>query len=223
VVKAAHDHNVLVAALIGKAEHAQRQVEAGVDIIIAQGTEAGGHTGDVSTMVLVPEIVDAVAPAPVLAAGGIGGGRQVAAALALGAEGVWTGSIWLSVAEADTHPVVVQKLLDATSRDTVRSRSWTGKPARMLRTAWTEAWEASDSPGALPMPLQFMLTGNAQSRMHHFAAGEARELVGTPVGQIVGAMNEVRPAREVVAQLVREFEDATARLDKVASKAGSPR
>jgi NAD(P)H-dependent flavin oxidoreductase YrpB (nitropropane dioxygenase family) len=212
VVTKAHAHNVLVAALIGKAEHAQRQVEAGVDIIIAQGTEAGGHTGDVSTMILVPEVVDAVAPAPVLAAGGIGTGRQVAAALALGAQGVWTGSIWLAVAEADTHPVVVQKLIDASSRDTVRSRSWTGKPARMLRTAWTDAWEASDSPGALPMPLQFMLTGNAQSRMHHYAEREARELVGTPVGQIVGTMNKVRPAREVMAELVRGCEETAERV-----------
>ena len=223
VVAAAHEHNVLVAALIGKAEHAQRQVEAGVDIIVAQGTEAGGHTGDVSTMVLVPEIVDAVSPTPVLAAGGIGTGRQVAAALALGAEGAWTGSIWLAVAEADTHPIVVEKLLHATSRDTVRSRSWTGKPARMLRTAWTDAWDAADSPGALPMPLQFMLTGNAQSRMHLFADREARELVGTPIGQIVGEMNEVRPVREVMAGLVRGFEDTVDRLDQLTSKVGSPR
>jgi NAD(P)H-dependent flavin oxidoreductase YrpB (nitropropane dioxygenase family) len=223
VVTAAHQHNVLVAALIGNAEHARRQVEAGVDIIIAQGTEAGGHTGDVSTMILVPEIVDAVSPTPVLAAGGIGSGRQVAAALALGAEGVWTGSIWLAVAEADTNPVVVQKLLDATSRDTVRSRSWTGKPARMLRTAWTDAWDAPDSPGALPMPLQFMLTGNAQSRMHRYAAREARELVGTPVGQIVGAMNKVRTTRDVIADLVRGYEQAVGRLDQITSKAGSPR
>lgn len=218
VVKAAHDKHVLVAALIGKAEHAQAQVAAGVDIIIAQGGEAGGHTGDVSTLVLVPEIVDAIAPTPVLAAGGIGTGRQVAAAMALGAQGVWTGSIWLSVAEADTHPVVVDKLLHATSRDTVRSRSWTGKPARMLRTAWTDAWEAEDSPGTLPMPLQFMLTGNAQSRMHLYAGKEANELVGTPVGQIVGTMNEVRPAREVVADLVRGFEATAEQLSKLTSK-----
>jgi NAD(P)H-dependent flavin oxidoreductase YrpB (nitropropane dioxygenase family) len=196
-------------------------VAAGVDIIIAQGTEAGGHTGDVSTMILVPEIVDAVAPTPVLAAGGIGTGRQAAAALALGAQGIWTGSIWLSVAEADTHPVVVDKLLHATSRDTVRSRSWTGKPARMLRTAWTDAWEQPDSPGTLPMPLQFMLTGNAQSRMHLFAEKEAHELVGTPVGQIVGTMNEVKPAREVVMDIVRGFEEATEQLAKLSSKTGS--
>jgi len=220
VVAKAHERGALVAALIGKAEHATRQVAAGVDIIIAQGGEAGGHTGDVSTMVLVPEIVDAVSPTPVLAAGGIGTGRQVAAALALGAEGVWTGSIWLAVAEADTHPVVVQKLLDATSRDTVRSRSWTGKPARMLRTAWTDAWDAPDSPGALPMPLQFMLTGNAQGRMHLYADREARALVGTPVGQIVGEMNEVRPVREVMADLVRGFEETTDRLAQLKRATG---
>ena len=136
---------------------------------------------------------------------------------------MWTGSIWLSVAEADTNPVVVQKLLAASSRETVRSRSWTGKPARMLRTAWTDAWEAPDCPGALPMPLQFMLTGNAQSRMHLYAGAQAHELVGTPVGQIVGQMNEVRPTREVMADLVRGFEDATERLEKITSKAGSPR
>jgi NAD(P)H-dependent flavin oxidoreductase YrpB (nitropropane dioxygenase family) len=204
VVSAAHEQGVLVAALIGKAEHARSQVEAGVDIIIAQGTEAGGHTGDVSTLVLVPEIVDAVAPAPVLAAGGIGSGRQMAAALCLGAAGVWTGSIWLTVAEADTHPIVVQKLLDASSRDTVRSRSWTGKPARMLRTAWTDAWDAADSPRALPMPLQFMLTADAQRRMHLFAEREARDLVGSPVGQIVGSMRDVRPAAQVIDEMVAE-------------------
>ena len=111
-------------------------------MIVAQGTEAGGHCGEISTMVLVPEVVDAVGPdVPVLAAGGIGSGRQMAAALALGAQGVWTGSIWLTVAEADTDPSAVENLLAATSRDTVRSRAMTGKPARQLRTAWTEAWE----------------------------------------------------------------------------------
>ncbi len=221
VVQAAHAHGVQVAALVGNAEQARRQIAAGVDIVIAQGTEAGGHTGDVASMVLVPEVVDAVAPVPVLAAGGIGSGRQVAAALALGAEGVWTGSIWLAVAEADTHPIVVQKLLDASSRDTVRSKSWTGKPARLLRTAWTEAWDAADSPGALPMPLQFMLTMDPLQRMHHFAQHEngAAALVGTPVGQIVGSMRSVRNTREVMADLVRGCEDAARHLSDMTSAA----
>jgi NAD(P)H-dependent flavin oxidoreductase YrpB (nitropropane dioxygenase family) len=141
----------------------------------------------------------------------------------MGAEGVWTGSIWLAVAEADTHPAVVQKLLDATSRDTVRSRSWTGKPARMLRTAWTEAWDAEDSPGALPMPLQFMLTADAQARMHRFAEREAHELVGTPVGQIVGKMQEVRTTREVMDTLVREFDAAADRLAQLRAPLQQPR
>ena len=220
VIEAAHGRGVLVAALVGTAEHARRQVEAGVDIVIAQGTEAGGHTGAISTMVLVPEVVEAVKPTPVLAAGGIGSGRQAAAALALGADGVWTGSAWLTVKESDTHPVVVDKLLQASSNDTVRSRSWTGKPARLLRTAWTDAWDAIESPGALPMPLQFMLTAEAQTRIHRYAGLEgsgAKELVGTPVGQIVGSMNSVRAARDVVDDMVREFASAVARLSELAA------
>jgi NAD(P)H-dependent flavin oxidoreductase YrpB (nitropropane dioxygenase family) len=219
VVQAAHRKGVQVAALVGSAEQARRQVQAGVDIIIAQGSEAGGHTGMISTMVLVPEVVETVAPVPVLAAGGIGTGRQVAAALALGAEGAWTGSLWLTAAEADTHPVVVNKLLAASSRDTVRSRSWTGKPARLLRTAWTDAWDAEDSPGTLPMPLQFMLTAEAIGRMHTYADREdsgAKDLVGSPVGQIVGSMTHVRPAGEVVADLVSEFEQVAERVAQVA-------
>ncbi len=215
VVDKAHERGIPVAALIGNAQQALYQAEAGVDIIIAQGAEAGGHTGEVGTMVLVPEVVDAVAPRPVLAAGGIGSGRQMAAALALGAEGVWTGSIWLTVRESDTNPVVVEKLLKATSRDTVRSRSLTGKPARQLRTAWTEAWDAPDSPGALPMPLQFMLGAEAMTRIlrySHVESSGAKELAGSPVGQIVGRMSSVRPARDLIYDMVSEFVDAVGRL-----------
>lgn len=209
VVDLAHEHGVKVAALCGAVQHAIRHVNNGVDIIVAQGTEAGGHTGEVATMVLVPEVVDAVAPVPVLAAGGIGRGRQMAAAMALGAQGVWTGSIWLTTAESDTSPIVMEKLLAASSRDTVRSRSWTGKPARMLRTAWTEAWEREDSPGTLPMPLQYMLIADAQRRIAKY---QVRELTTMPVGQIVGAMNQVRPVRDVIFDMVSEFVEATERL-----------
>ena len=159
----AHDAGVLVAALAGTAEHARRSNAKGVDLIVAQGTEAGGHTGTISTMVLVPEVVDAVAPTPVLAAGGIGRGSQIAAAFALGAEGVWCGSIWLTTDEAETDPAVQQKFLAASSSDTVRSRSLTGKPARMLRSAWTDAWEEAGAPSTLPMPDQTMLTAAASS------------------------------------------------------------
>ena len=199
VMVKAHAHGVRVAALVGTAEHARKQVAAGVDVIVAQGTEAGGHTGEISTMVLVPDVVDAVAPVPVLAAGGIGDGRQLAAALALGAQGAWTGSIWLTVTESDVSPVVLDKLLRAGPGDTVRSRSLTGKPARLLRTAWTEAWDDPDGPGTLPMPLQFMVTAEALQRIGR-SGNEA--LAGSPVGQIVGRMNSVRTTRDVVFDLV---------------------
>ena len=215
VVAQAHDRGIPVAALVGSPEQARAQIAAGVDIIVASGTEAGGHTGEISTMVLVPQVVDAVAPHPVLAAGGIGGGRQIAAALALGAEGVWTGSVWLSVKESDTQTAVVEKLLRATSRDTVRSRSMTGKPARQLRTAWTEAWDGPDSPGCLPMPLQFMATADAIARIHRsteIAGSRASELVTTPAGQIVGMMNTVRPARDVIYDMVREYAETVSRM-----------
>lgn len=215
VIAEAHAHGVLVAALCGTAAQARKHKEMGVDLIVAQGGEAGGHTGEISTMVLVPDVVDAVAPTPVLAAGGIGSGRQAAAALALGAEGVWTGSIWLAVKESDSSPALVEKILRATSSDTVRSRAVTGKPMRQLKTSWTEAWDAKDSPGALPMPLQFMLTADAQRRIHRYAHVEgsrARDLLGTPLGQIAGRMNAVRSSRDVVFDMVSELVDAVARV-----------
>ncbi|MCL5886165.1 MAG: nitronate monooxygenase, partial [Actinobacteria bacterium] len=147
MIKRAHDGGLIVAALAGRPEHAVKHLKAGVDIIVAQGYEAGGHTGEISTMVLVPQVVDAVSPTPVLAAGGIASGRQMAAAMALGAEGVWTGSVWLTTEEAETHPVVKEKFIAATSSDTVRSRSITGKPARQLKSAWNQAWDSPDGPG----------------------------------------------------------------------------
>ena len=217
VVAQAHKHNVPVAALVGTPEQALKQVAAGVDIIVASGTEAGGHTGEISTMVLTPQVVDAVAPVPVLAAGGIGTGRQIAAALALGAEGVWTGSVWLTVKESDLQPAVVEKVMRATSRDTVRSRAMTGKPARQLRTPWTDAWDSPESPGALPMPLQFMATAEAYSRIYRAAEADpnsnAAQLAGTPIGQIAGMLHSVRPARDVIFGMVQEYAAAVDRLD----------
>jgi NAD(P)H-dependent flavin oxidoreductase YrpB (nitropropane dioxygenase family) len=207
---------VKVGALAGKASHAVRHVAAGADIIIAQGGEAGGHTGEIGTMVLVPEVVDAVAPVPVLAAGGIGRGRQMAASLALGAEGVWCGSVWLTTEEAETQPLVKEKFLAATSSDTLRSRSRTGKPARQLRSAWTEEWDSPASPGPLPMPLQPMLIGEASYRIDRAAkdmSSGAGQLANYFVGQIVGSMNEVKPAGRVVIEMVEEFIEAVQRLD----------
>lgn len=214
VERAKAEGNVPVAALAGSLEHAVRHDQAGADIIIAQGTEAGGHTGEVATMVLVPEVVDAV-DAAVLAAGGIGRGRQIAASLALGAEGVWCGSVWLTTQEAETSDVIKAKFVDAPSSGTVRSRSLTGKPARMIRTDWTDAWESAESPGTLGMPLQSFLVAEAQRRIARVAGKDegARRLSTYFVGQIVGSMNSVQPAARVVLDMIDEFIDAVQRLD----------
>jgi NAD(P)H-dependent flavin oxidoreductase YrpB (nitropropane dioxygenase family) len=223
VVDHIHKHGIKVAALVGRADQAKKQVEAGVDIIVAQGTEAGGHTGEIATMVLVPEVVDAVHPTPVLAAGGIACGRQAAAALALGADGVWTGSIWMAVKESDLSPVVIDKLMAAQSHDTVRSRAMTGKPARQLKTEWIKAWESAESPGYLQMPLQFMLVSEALSRIG--AASEkpdsrAKELAGTAIGQVVGRMNSVRSSRDVIFDMVKEYVDVVEKMKKGLDEAG---
>jgi NAD(P)H-dependent flavin oxidoreductase YrpB (nitropropane dioxygenase family) len=210
LVERSAQHDVAVAALAGSITHAVRHKALGVDLIVAQGTEAGGHTGEIATMVLVPEVVDAVSPTPVIAAGGIASGRQMAAAMALGAEGVWCGSVWLTTEEAETHPVVKQKFLAATSRDTIRSRSLTGKPARMLRSKWTEEWERPDAPPPLTMPLQSSLVAEAQARIERASMREgsgAAELANYFVGQVVGRMNTVKSARQVVMDMITEYID----------------
>jgi len=219
VIEQVHAAGVPVAALAGSAKHALRHAENGVDIIVAQGHEAGGHTGEIGSMVLWPEIVDAVGDTPVLAAGGIGTGRQVAAALALGTQGVWMGSAFLTAAEYDLGvrtesgtTVVQEAMLAATSADTVRRRVYTGKPARLLRSRWTDAWDADGAPEPLPMPLQNILVSEAHQRM---SLGSDPSAVAMPVGQIVGRMNEIRPVADIIAELVTGFEAATGRLDTI--------
>jgi NAD(P)H-dependent flavin oxidoreductase YrpB (nitropropane dioxygenase family) len=212
VIARAHAHGALVAALAGRVTHARQHVANQVDIVVAQGYEAGGHTGEIASMVLVPEIADAVGSgATVLAAGGIGSGRQIAAALALGATGVWMGSAWLTTAEyvAGAPPALRDALLAATSSDTVRSRVYSGKPARLLRNRWTEAWSAPGAPDPLPMPLQNLLVSEAHGRLMN--SGDP-SVVPMPVGQIVGRMNDVRPVADVVADLVREADETLERL-----------
>jgi NAD(P)H-dependent flavin oxidoreductase YrpB (nitropropane dioxygenase family) len=217
VIDRAHAQGIQVAALAGRVPHARRQVADGVDIVVAQGYEAGGHTGEIASMVLLPEIVDAVGDqVPVLAAGGIGCGRQAAAALALGASGVWMGSVWL-VAEEYTvggtgDTAIRRALLGATSADTVRSRIYSGKPARLVKSRWTEAWAAPDAPSPLPMPLQNLLVGEAHRRL---SAADDPEVVAMPVGQIVGRMNAVRPVADIMADLVRETNETIAALGKL--------
>jgi NAD(P)H-dependent flavin oxidoreductase YrpB (nitropropane dioxygenase family) len=205
----------LVGALAGAARHAQRHVAAGVDLVVAQGYEAGGQTGQIGTMVLLPEIVDAVGDVPVLGAGGIGRGRQMAAAMALGAAGVWCGSVWLTTEEAETHPVVKQKFLDASSADTIRSRSRTGKPARQLRSAWTDEWEDPETPMPLGMPMQPVLVDAALQRIDRAAyrkGSGAERLANYYVGQVVGTMNRSKPAAQVVYDIIDEFIEATRSL-----------
>lgn len=218
IVARAHDRGVLVAALAGSARHARKHKDAGIDIVVAQGYEAGGHTGEIASMVLTPEVVEAVDPLPVLAAGGIGSGQQVAAALALGAQGVWLGSLWLTTTEADLHsPALTRKLLAAGSGDTVRSRALSGKPARQLRTEWTDAWDDPGGPATLPMPLQGLLVAEAVSRIQKY---EVEPLLGTPVGQIVGRMTSERSVQAVFDDLTRGFEEAVDRINRIAGRSG---
>ncbi|HAG35967.1 MAG TPA: monooxygenase [Erythrobacter sp.] len=219
MIKEGKQRGVPVAALVGAKEHAIRQAEAGVDIIVAQGTEAGGHCGEVSTLVLVPEVVRELArhdyDIPVLAAGGIMTGGQMAGMMAAGAQGAWTGSVWLATPEAETSEAFRAKMVAARSRDTVRSRSRTGKPARQLKTAWHDAWDAPGGPGTLPMPLMGMVSEPAFARIEREAASGnkgANELVSYFVGQGVGLVEQVRSSRQVVQDFREEFLDAIGSL-----------
>jgi NAD(P)H-dependent flavin oxidoreductase YrpB (nitropropane dioxygenase family) len=207
-------HGVPVAALVGAKEHAVRQAEAGVDIIIAEGWEAGGHCGEVSTLVLVPEVVRAIKPIreiPVLAAGGIMTGRQMAACIALGAAGVWTGSVWLATTESEVTEIFREKMIAARSRDTVRSKCRTGKYSRQLRSAWTDAWESPQSPQPLPMPFQSIVSEpalRAAQRAAQSGNSRARELVTYFVGQGVGLVDSIKSSRAVVQEFMQEFAEA---------------
>ncbi|HVW68035.1 MAG TPA: nitronate monooxygenase [Steroidobacteraceae bacterium] len=224
MIERARRHGVPVAALVGAKEHAIRQVKAGVDVIVAQGGEAGGHCGEVSTLVLVPEVIRAIRSVrnvPVLAAGGIMTGEQMAACMALGAQGAWTGSVWLATTESETSATFRNKMIAATSRDTVRSRARTGKPARQLRSAWHDAWESPGSPSTLPLPLMPMLSQPALAQVDKAAdAGnvKAQELVTYFVGQGVGLVEGIRSARTVVQDFKEEFAQALQSVLQVAEE-----
>tara|TARA_B100000929_G_scaffold73989_2_gene57432 strand:- start:955 stop:2082 length:1128 start_codon:yes stop_codon:yes gene_type:complete len=211
------EKGVATAALIGTREHAIKQVEAGVNIVVASGTEAGGHCGDVSTLVLIPEVSSVLKDSgvPVVAAGGIVTGRQMAACMAMGAAGVWTGSVWLTCAESDTPPVLKEKMLRASSRETVRSRSRTGKHSRQLRSPWTDAWESNTAPKPLSMPLQSQVTENPLAKVTKLAEighEGARQLSTSWVGQGVGLMSSTQSAKAIVYDFMQDYLVASERL-----------
>ena len=220
VIERCRDRDIAVGALTGAREHALKHAAAGVDILVVSGTEAGGHCGEISTMVVVPDVIDAVKDYDdihVLAAGGIATGRQMAACMAMGAAGAWCGSVWLTTAEAETTPTVKQKMLAAGPRNTVRSRSRTGKPTRQLQSAWTDAWYAPDAPDPLPMPLQGVLSRPPMDKIDRLAAGGhagAAALATYYVGQAVGLMNQEKSARAVVYEFMEDYAEAVARLSR---------
>ncbi|MGI9161944.1 MAG: NAD(P)H-dependent flavin oxidoreductase, partial [Mycobacterium sp.] len=220
MIKHIHASGRKVAALCGSPAQAIKHAEADVDIIIAQGGEGGGHCGDVGSIVLWPQAVKAVAPRPVLAAGGIGSGEQIAAALALGCQGAWSGSQWLMVEEAHNTPVQQAAYIKAGSRDTVRSRSFTGKPCRMLRNEWTEAWETAGNPEPLGMPLQYMVSGMAVAATNKYP-NETVDVAFNPVGQVVGQFTKVERTAAVIERWVQEYLEATGRLEQINEAAAS--
>lgn len=213
------ENDVKVAALLGTAQHAINQVKAGVDILVVSGTEAGGHCGSVSTMVLIPEVYEAIQPygdVPILAAGGIVTGKQMAAAMTMGASGAWCGSVWLTTIESEVDPIIKEKMVAANSSQTVRSRSRTGKHSRQLVTPWTDAWESDKAPEPLPMPLQPMVAEPALQKVNKLAAGGhdgAKDLATYWVGQGVGLMNQSISAGDVVQEFKEDFISAYERLN----------
>lgn len=224
MIERGRKHGVPVAALVGAKEHAMRQVKAGVDIVVAQGTEAGGHCGEVSTLVLVPEVIEAVKAirnVPVLAAGGIVTGRQMAACMAMGAQGAWTGTVWLATVESEVPEAIRDRIVAATSRDTVRSRSRTGKPSRQLHSAWHDAWDGPSSPGALPMPQMIMVSNPAFARIDRAVRSgneQARQLVSYFAGQGVGLIDSVKSAGSVVQEFKEEFAESILNLQHAADR-----
>lgn len=209
IIEKVHDSGRLIGALCGKIKQAIAHKKAGLDFVVAQGGEGGGHTGEIGSIVLWPQVVDAIAPLPMLAAGGIGNGRQMLAAMSTGAAGVWSGSLWLTVEEAAAQPAQKESYLRATSEDTVRSRSWTGKHARLIKNKWTEAWDAESAPEPLGMPKQLMVTADARRRTEMYAGvGRAQDVAMNPAGQVIGQINDVESCREVVHRLLEEYVDA---------------
>jgi NAD(P)H-dependent flavin oxidoreductase YrpB (nitropropane dioxygenase family) len=209
VVEKLHSKGIIVGAMAGSAEHALKHVRSGVDLIVAQGSEAGGHTGTISSMVLWPEVVDAVAPVPVLAAGGVGSGRHVVAAFALGAEGVWCGTIWLGASESELSPDMRRRFIAAKSQDAIQRKYDTGKPLRGLRSKWTDAWDSPGAPEPLPLAAQKLLVAPALKRLE---LANAADYMGYMAGQIVGRIDKEQPIREIFNGMKNELRETMERL-----------
>jgi NAD(P)H-dependent flavin oxidoreductase YrpB (nitropropane dioxygenase family) len=224
IIEEAHSRGMLVGALTGSRRHAIKHAEAGVDVLVAAGGEAGGHCGEIATIVLVPEVLEAIKDYPnmhVLAAGGISTGRQMAACMAMGASGAWCGSVWLTTTEAETTPTVKEKMLKATSANTVRSRSRTGKPTRQLQSAWSDAWSSKGAPEPLEMPLQGILSRPAMVKVDKLAEGGhegAKEIASYFVGQTVGLMNQEKSCRAVVYEFMQDYAEAVERLSNTVAE-----
>jgi NAD(P)H-dependent flavin oxidoreductase YrpB (nitropropane dioxygenase family) len=197
--------NKIALALVGSAKHAHAALSAGVDILVAQGTDAGGHTGPVGTFTLVPQVIEVAANVPVVAAGGVGHGRQIAAALAMGAQGAWLGTIWLTTREHDLSKAITDKLIAAGSEDTLLTRAHSGKSCRILKSAWTDEWHAPGSPEPLKMPYQHALTGGLLAAIEEH---EVLPLLYTPAGQSVAWSRSVESTRDVMDRLVSETRQA---------------
>lgn len=224
LVDAAHERGIKVLALVGNVKNARRVAASSVDAVVAQGAEAGGHTGRIGTMALIPQTVDAVAPTPVIAAGGIADGRGLAAALMLGAVGAWCGTAFLATEESfmdsiDDHAesawraqVIKQRIVDATDEDTRVSRVLTGKTARLINTPLVEAWERDDAPPTLPMPLQGALVAPLLRRINR---GRRADLTTEAMGQVAGMIGAIRPAREVLEKMVERAEQLLDRATSV--------
>ncbi len=214
----AHKLGMKVIGMAGSPRHARRHVEAGVDVVVAQGNEAGGHTGRIATMVLVPQVVDAIAPVPVVAAGGIGDGRGIAAALSLGAQGVWCGTLFLCSNEAAVPDIHKRRIAEGRSEDWVISRLSTGKTARYYNNVLVQEW-AESGLEALPMPLQGMLIEDMEAGV---AEGHLEELELSSGGQVGGLIAERRPAGRIVDDLVSHASDVLAGIVRYSPSANTP-
>ena len=211
VIEELRARKIVIGAMCGKAEHAARHKAAGVEVIVAQGTEAGGHTGEIATMVLVPQVVEACGDSVVvLAAGGIARGSQIAASLALGAQGVWCGTVWLGTRESELDPFEKEVLFETRTEDAVRRKARTGKTVRMIKSKLSEAWEQPGAPKYLPTPLQGILYNEAHARI---VRARCKDLYSFPAGQVVGMINEETSVRDVMYRMQLEYVEAVERLN----------